>query len=86
MKISKPSDITSGTSLLEEAISKFEEKLRNDDKDVEYYHLVINGEYNREVCDEIQKLYLEAGWSKSVCKTSRENGERGGLTGLELWK
>ena len=86
MKISKPSDITSGTSLLEEAISKFEEELRNDDKDENYYHLVIIGEYNREVCDEIQKLYLEAGWAKTICKTSSEKGERGGLTGLQLWK
>ena len=57
MKISKPSDITSGTTRLEEAVSKFEHELRNEkDKDENYYHLVIVGEYNREVCDEIQKL------------------------------
>lgn len=86
MNITKPSEMTSGTSKFEEAVSKFEEQFKKDDKDQDYYHLVIVGEYNREVCDEIQKTYTEAGWNKVNCRTSSENGERGGLTGLQLWR
>lgn len=78
--------MTSGTSKFEEAVSKFEEQFKKDDKDQDYYHLVIVGEYNRDTCNEIQKTYTEAGWKKVNCKTSSENGERGGLTGLQLWR
>ena len=86
MNITKPSEMTSGTSKFEEAVSKFEEQFKKDDKDQEYYHLVIVGEYNREVCDEIQKTYSDAGWCKVKCRTSSENGDRGVLTGLQLWR
>ncbi len=85
MNITKPSEMTSGTSKFEEAVNKFEEQFKKEDKDQDYYHLVIIGEYNREVCDEIQKTYTKAGWKKVYCRTSSENGERGGLTGLQLW-
>ena len=78
--------MTSGTSKFEEAVSKFEEQFKKDDKDQDYYHLVIVGEYNRDVCDEIKKTYIEAGWKRVNCRTSSENGERGGLTGLQLWR
>lgn len=86
MNITKPSEMTSGTSKVEEAVSKFEEQFKKADKDQDYYHLVIVGEYNREVCEEIQKTYTGAGWKKVNCRTSSENGERGGLTGLQLWR
>jgi hypothetical protein len=86
MEITKPSEMTSGTSKFEEAVSKFEERLKKEDKDQDYYHLVIVGEYNREVCDKIQKIYTEAGWKKVNCRTSSEKGERGGFTGLQLWR
>lgn len=86
MKITKPEEMESGTSKLEEAVGKFEEQFKDEDKDQEYYHLVLIGEYNRDVCDAIQKLYLESGWAKAVCKTSSEGGERGGATGLQLWR
>lgn len=86
MKITTPQDAMSGTSKLEEALRKFEQKFADEEKDEEYYHLVISGEYNRNVCDEIEKLYTDAGWAKVSCKTSSENGERGGLTGLQLYR
>ena len=86
MNISTPKQMTSGTSKVEEAVSKFEEQFAKDEKDLEYYHLVIVGEYNRQTCDEIEKIYSEGGWAKVKCKTSSENGERGGLTGLQLWR
>lgn len=51
-----------------------------------YYHVVRVGELPRIVCDQIQNLYQQAGWVKAHCRTSSENGERGGLTGLQLFK
>ncbi len=86
MNVTRPSDITSGTSKVEEALCKFEDMFKKEEKDEDYYHLVIVGEYNREVCDEIQKIYTDAGWKKVNCRTSSENGERGGLTGMQLWR
>ena len=86
MNVTSPNEMLSGTSRTEEALHKIEEALKRDDKDEEYYHLVISGEYNREVCDEIQTIYLNAGWGRAFCRTSSENGERGGLTGLQLWR
>ena len=86
MKITKPQEMTSGTSKVEEAVSKFEEQFAKDEKDQQSYHLVIVGEYNRQTCDEVQRIYTEAGWAKVKCRTSSENGERGGLTGLQLYR
>lgn len=86
MNIITPKQMTSETSKLEEAVSKFEAQFAKDKKDLEYYHLVIVGEYNRQTCDEIEKIYSEVGWAKVKCKTSSENGERGGLTGLQIWR
>lgn len=86
MNITKPEQMTSGTSKVEEAVSKFEAQMLKEDKDEQYYHLVIVGEYNRQTCDEIEKIYSDGGWAKVKCKTSSENGERGGLTGLQLWR
>ena len=86
MNITEPEQMTSGTSKVEEVVSKFEEQFAKDEKDQQYYHLVIIGEYNRQTCDEVERIYTEAGWSKVKCKTSSENGERGGLTGLQLYR
>lgn len=69
-----------------EAVQKFEDQFKNQLDDEEYYHLVIVGEYSRGVCSRIEKEYMNVGWGKVVCKTSTENGERGGLTGLRLWR
>ena len=85
MKITKPDEMLSGISKLEEAIDKFEVQFQKQEKDCDYYHLIIVGEYHRSICDEIEKQYTEAGW-EAHCKTSTENGERGGLTGLQLWR
>ena len=86
MNITKPEQMTAGTSKVEEAVSKFEEQFAKDEKDQQYYHLVVVGEYNRQTCDAVERIYTEAGWSKVKCRTSSENGERGGLTGLQLYR
>jgi hypothetical protein len=86
MNITSPKEMTSGTSKVKEAVSKFEEQFAKDEKDQEYYHLVIVGEYDRQTCDEVEKIYSQAGWLKVKCRTSSENGERGGLTGLQLYR
>jgi hypothetical protein len=85
IKITTPNEMNSGISKLEEALNKFEERFSREDKDITYYHLVIDGEYNRPTCDEIKRLYKEAGWKLALCKTSSEYGERGGLTSLRLY-
>lgn len=85
MKITKPEEMKADTSKLNEAVSKFEKQFAKENKGKEYYHLVIDGEHNREVCIEIQRLYIAAGWRVVVCRTSSQNGERPGLTGLQLW-
>ena len=85
MKITKPSDMKGDLLKFEEAVEKFEEKFKLEGKNQNYYHLVISGEYNRVVCDKIQLLYTKAGWKDVKCRTSSENGERPGLTGLMLY-
>lgn len=72
------------TSILEAVLHKFEEQFKKEDKNQSYYHLVITGEYPRKVLDEVIKVYEEAGWTVRSCRTSSENGERPGLTGLQL--
>lgn len=84
MKVSRPDMIGSGDSKLTEAVEKFEEELAQEDQDQDYFFLVIVGEYNRDVCNKIEELYTQAGWKEVSCKTSSENGERPGLTGLKF--
>lgn len=86
MNITTPVDKSGKIDKLSDAISKFEKQFAKEDDDENYYHLVIVGELNRNVCDAIQNEYLSAGWSKVICRTSSENGEHGGLTGLQLWR
>lgn len=85
-KVTTPRDVEGGLSKLDEALSKIESKFRVEESDQNYYHIVIVGEYNRKVCDKIEQIYTEAGWTKVKCRTSSENGERGGLTGLQLYR
>lgn len=84
MKVSRPNMIGSGEAKLSEAVEKFEEQLTKEDQDQDYFFLVIVGEYNRVVCNKIEELYTQAGWKDVSCKTSSENGERPGLTGLKF--
>jgi hypothetical protein len=86
MNITTPNQMMSGTSKVEEAVSKFENQFSQSEKDEKYYHLVIVGEYNRQTCDEVERIYTKAGWLGVKCSTSSEKGERGGLTGLQLYK
>jgi hypothetical protein len=85
MNVTKPSDMSNGVAKLAEAISRFEQELKTEDKDENYYHLVITGEYSEAVCDQVERKYVSAGWSNAVCSTSSKKGERSGLTGLQLW-
>ena len=59
MKITKPSEMKSEISKLEEDVTKFKEELKNDNKDENYYHLIINNEYNRAVYDKIKEWWDE---------------------------
>jgi hypothetical protein len=86
MKITTPQDMNALTEEeIFKIISKFEEGFLLEEKGLSYYHLVISGEIPRKICDKIEEEYIKAGWSKAICKTSSENGERAGLTGLQLW-
>ena len=84
--IVKPEDKGDTLKKLEECLTKIKEQFIKDDDDQEFYHIVISGEYNRKVCDEVERFYTEAGWKRVKCRTSSENGERGGLTGLMLYR
>lgn len=87
MNLTSPEDkISNSDADLEIILSKFEIKLNKEDNDEEYYHLVIGGELNSINKYMVEQAYLSAGWSKAICKTSSENGERPGLTGLQLWR
>lgn len=88
MKITKPEEkqTISNDHLLNVLIDTFENKLKQEENDQEYYHLVIKGEYPRIILNQVEQKYTHAGWSKVICKTSSENRERPGLTGLQLWR
>ncbi|TXG76181.1 hypothetical protein E6Q11_05110 [Candidatus Dojkabacteria bacterium] len=85
MKVTGPIDMRSDGSKLDEALAKFEKEFSKEDKGFRFYHLVIDDEYDRATCDLVEKTYLDAGWKSATCKTSSENGERSGLTGLRLY-
>jgi len=70
---------------VDEIIFEFDTKLKFENKDQKYYHVVITREYSRILLDRVEKAYKEAGWKQVKCKTSSENFERPGLTGLQLW-
>lgn len=84
MKVTRATEMAADLSQLEEAVKKFEEQWKQEGKGLNYYHLVISGELNKETCKKVKELYTEAGWQKVQCRTSSENGERAGLTGLIL--
>jgi hypothetical protein len=86
IKVTAPQEMGGSDGKLQEVITAFEAQMKKQDKDEPYYHLVIVGEYNRQVLDKVEQIYHEAGWRITKAKTSSENGERGGLTGLQLWK
>ncbi len=86
MKITIPNDMLSDLDELDEAILEFENAFKRERKGDYYYHLIAHNEYNKKVCNEIEKLYTDAGWINVECKTSSDKGERAGLTGLILYK
>jgi hypothetical protein len=86
MKVTTPQEKSSPShQQVADAINQFEEKLQADEPGLDYYHLVILGELNYAVCKKIEDIYYSAGWMKVICKTSSQNGEPPGLTGLKLW-
>lgn len=84
MKVTSPSNKKANLTKLDQAIEAFEKEFKSHENGNSYYHLVIVGEYNRVVCDAVEKKYVEAGWTHVHCRTSSENGENPGLTGLIL--
>jgi hypothetical protein len=86
IKVTKPEDISNPSKqAYEKAINDFEEQFRKEEKGQKYYHLVITGELHRSVSDKVESTYSKAGWFRVKCRTSSENGERAGLTGLYLY-
>ncbi len=86
MKISTPKDMSldiDATTI--NIIGKFEQQLIREPRGESYYFVVITEEYSREILDKVVQTYKSHGWKKVECKTSSENGERPGLTGLQLW-
>ena len=83
MKVTTPKEKAGYIDSLELVIAAFENELQKEEDGQSYYHLVMIGELNRPTCDEVERVYKEAGWD-AKCRTSSENGERGGLTGLIL--
>ena len=84
MKITTPEEMKPDLSDLENAVERFEEEFKKEGKGLNYYHLVITGELNKEVCQAVSNIYRKAGWRIATCRTSSDNGERPGLTGLKL--
>lgn len=84
IKVTAPNEMGDDTSKIYLVIHAFEHQLRKAAKNENYYHLVIPGEYSRKLCDAVEVAYTDAGWVNVQCRTSSENGERPGLTGLIL--
>jgi hypothetical protein len=85
MKVTTPADMNIATpQMIEDAVNAFEKEFKKQPKSENFYHLVVEGEFSRPTCDEVEKIYKNAGWTKVNCRTSSENNERGGLTGLIL--
>jgi len=83
IKLSSPADMEADISDIEKALLAFEDEFKKEEKGLKYYHLVIVGELSKPVCDEVARQYQKLGWI-AKCRTSSENGERAGLTGLVL--
>ena len=83
MKLTSPSDMEPSVEETEVALSAFEKEFEKQPRGLKYYHLVIAGELNKPTCDAVAKEYQKLGWI-AKCRTSSENGERAGLTGLIL--
>lgn len=66
-------------------VEAFDQELESETKGHAWYHVVVAGEYNRVTLDSVEAEYYAAGWKHVLCQTSSENGERPGLTGLQLW-
>ena len=54
-------------------LEKIKTKLLEEEKGLTYYHIVVDGEYNRAICDSIESIYKTAGWAKALCTTSSES-------------
>jgi len=84
--VSTPDDLKADDKdLIEGFIRKFENEFNNQEKEHEYYHLVINFDVPERICNEIATIYRFAGWGKVKCNSSSKKGETHGLTGLQLW-
>lgn len=64
-------------------VSKFNQLLLKESYE-NYYHIVIEGEYDRVILKRVEEAFKTAGWNNVICRTSSEKGERPGLTSLQI--
>lgn len=86
MKLTSPADkMIPSQDEINKSLEKFELLLAKEPSGQQYYHLIIDKELSKGVCDAVSLAYSNVGW-RAECKTSSMNGERPGLTGLILQK
>lgn len=83
LKVTTPESMVDNSPLTD-AVNKFEEKFKSADKNLDFYFLIIHGEYSPIICQQVAELYKSVGWAQATCITSSQNGERPGLTCLKL--
>ena len=84
MKITTPKDMLLDLRLLESAIRRFENQLKDEPKSIDYYQIAISGILNKETRKEIERLYTKAGWYNVKCRIIYYNGKSHDLTRLVL--
>lgn len=68
VKITKPEDLCSDPQkVLKDVVNVFESQLVRRPKDSSFYTMIIRNKYNREICDAVEQIYKEAGWSGVKC-------------------
>ena len=80
INVSSPLDKESEPVNIEDLLYKFEKQLARESKGLDFYHLVLFGAIDKNLCTELQNIYLNAGWSKVICKSEK------GFVELLLWR
>lgn len=88
MQVTTPDDLSSrGTKMVLSCVAEFEQCLYRQCDDVNYYVLVIDGNFHEDVLRKIEKIYENAGWKRAKCSISRHAKScTSGSTILELWR
>ena len=72
IKVTTPQDKREKEHVLNDALKKFEQVLRKQENGKDCYYAQIEGELSRMVCNDIEKIYMDAGWKNVTCKTTTE--------------